>query len=168
MVDSSGLNPVETAWRMHGVLVDWTGKADSKAVFALTMQSTVLVVTGTLVGSKRGLGDVGGPGSLVTLVVGVLLLVLGLCFAVAAVSPRLVGRVGVEVGNRDYLYFGHLRSWRSDDLEAALRGEDPLPVLVRQLIVMSDIAWVKHRRVQWSLLFGLLGLLLIAGVMAIK
>ncbi|MEV1023235.1 Pycsar system effector family protein [Streptomyces sp. NPDC050264] len=168
MDDGSGLTPIETAWRMHGVLIDWTGKADSKAVFVLTLQSSVLVVTGTLVGSRHGIGDLNGAGERVILGAGVLLLILGLCLAVAAVSPRLVGRGGGQVRNHDFLYFGHLRSWSSDDLETALREEDPLPVLTRQLIVMSDIAWSKHRRVQWSLLSGLVGLLLIAGAMAIK
>jgi hypothetical protein len=32
----------ETAWRIHGGLLDWTGKIDSKASFVLTVEAAAL------------------------------------------------------------------------------------------------------------------------------
>ncbi|MEU6406194.1 hypothetical protein [Streptomyces sp. NPDC046985] len=43
----------------------------------------------------------------------------------------------------------------ADELTTALKQTDVLPVLSRQLIAMSKIAWGKHRHVQMS--FGIFG-----------
>ncbi|MFC5801172.1 Pycsar system effector family protein [Streptomyces formicae] len=156
-------DPLDTAWRVHGALVEWTGKADSKAAFALTLQSTGLAVVAVLVSTQRGLNPSGGVAAVAFLVIGAALLALGAGFAVAAVSPSLgMGQGGQRPVARDaFLYFGHLRLWDPGELEATLRQTDPLPSLTRQLVVMSSIAWAKHRRVQWSLTCGAAGVVFV-------
>ena len=54
------------------------------------------------------------------------------------------------------MFFGHLRHWNSDNLAKALSERDILPVLSRQIVNMSCIAWGKHRSVQLSLALLLL------------
>jgi hypothetical protein len=50
----------------------------------------------------------------------------------------------------NFIYVGHLRHRNKDELTTALKTTDILPVLSHQLIVMSKIAWDKHKYVQWS------------------
>ncbi|MGW3130659.1 Pycsar system effector family protein [Streptomyces sp. NPDC001123] len=149
--------PTETAWRIQAAVADWTAKADAKASFALTMQSTALAVLGLLATSKRAAGGLDSPVPRLLLWVGVLLMVAGVSCATWAISPNLrKERRGPEIGD-DFLYFGHLRHLDPTVLEAALRDKDPLPSLSRQVVVMSEIAWTKHRRVQWSLMLAVAG-----------
>ena len=42
-IESGTKDATDTAWRIHGALVDWTGKVDTKASFALTIESDVLM-----------------------------------------------------------------------------------------------------------------------------
>ncbi|WP_218776481.1 Pycsar system effector family protein, partial [Streptomyces alboverticillatus] len=81
---------------------------------------------------------------------GVLTLLAGACLAAAAVSPNLRSERRGQEPDEDYLFFGHLRHFEPEQLEGALRERDLLAALSRQLVVMSEIAWAKHRRVQWS------------------
>ncbi|MGW3122010.1 Pycsar system effector family protein [Streptomyces sp. NPDC001107] len=149
--------PTETAWRIQAAVADWTAKADSKASFALTMQSTALAVLGLLATSRRAAGDLDSAVPRLLLWVGVLLMVAGVSCAAWAISPNLrKERRGPETSD-DFLYFGHLRHLEPAVLEAALRDKDPLPSLSRQVVVMSEIAWTKHRRVQWSLMLAVAG-----------
>ncbi|GHK02057.1 hypothetical protein Stsp02_63530 [Streptomyces sp. NBRC 14336] len=151
------VEPTETAWRIQAAVADWTAKADSKASFALTMQSTALAVLGLLASSKRVAGDLDSTVPGLLLWIGVLLMVGGVSCAAWAISPNLrKERRGPEVDD-DFLYFGHVRHLDPEVLEAALRDKDPLPSLSRQVVVMSEIAWTKHRRVQWSLMLGVAG-----------
>ncbi|WP_256984558.1 Pycsar system effector family protein [Streptomyces sp. XY006] len=151
------VEPTETAWRIQAAVADWTAKADSKASFALTMQSTALAVLGLLASSKRVAGDLNSTVPGLLLWIGVLLMVGGVSCAAWAISPNLrKERRGPEADD-DFLYFGHVRHLNPEVLEAALRDKDPLPSLARQVVVMSEIAWTKHRRVQWSLMLGVAG-----------
>ena len=36
-------NPLDTAWKIHAAVVDWTGKVDSKASFASAIESGLMV-----------------------------------------------------------------------------------------------------------------------------
>jgi len=149
--------PTETAWRIQAAVADWTAKADAKASFALTMQSTALAVLGLLATSKRAAGDLDSTMPRLLLWVGVLLMMAGVSCAAWAISPNLrKERRGPEMSD-DFLYFGHVRHLDPAMLEAALRDKDPLPSLSRQVVVMSEIAWTKHRRVQWSLMLAVAG-----------
>ncbi|WP_208882134.1 Pycsar system effector family protein [Streptomyces armeniacus] len=151
------VEPTETAWRIQASIADWTAKADSKASFALTMQSTALAVLGLLATSKRATGDLDSTLARLLLWVGVVLMVGGVSCAAWAISPNLRKQRRGPESNDDFLYFGHVRHLEPTTLEAALRNKDPLPTLSRQVVVMSEIAWNKHRRVQWSLMLGVSG-----------
>ncbi|MFE2313866.1 Pycsar system effector family protein [Streptomyces sp. NPDC059441] len=155
--DVMAVEPTETAWRIQASVADWTAKADSKASFALTMQSTALAVLGLLASSKRAAGDLDSTASRLLLWTGVLLMVGGIGCAALAISPNLRKERRGPESNDDFLYFGHVRNLDPLVLEAALRGKDPLPSLSRQVVVMSEIAWNKHRRVQWSLMLAVAG-----------
>ncbi|MER7645165.1 Pycsar system effector family protein [Streptomyces sp. NPDC126522] len=149
--------PTETAWRIQAAVADWTAKADSKASFALTMQSTALAVLGLLAASRRAGGDLDSTVPRLLLWIGVLLMAAGVGFAAWAISPNLSKERRGPESDDDFLYFGHVRHLDPAVLEAALRDKDPLPSLSRQVVVMSEIAWNKHRRVQWSLMLAVAG-----------
>ncbi|MFB6788707.1 Pycsar system effector family protein [Streptomyces olivaceus] len=166
----SSFDPLDTAWRVHSVLVEWTGKADAKATFALTLQSTSLAIVAVLAGSGQVLSSSSRPAATVILIFGTVLLAGGAGLAIAAVSPNLFARNRGQphTPGGSFLYFGDLRSWDPGVLETTLRESDPLPPLVRQLVVMSSIAWVKHRRVQWSLSCGATGVILVVIAASIR
>lgn len=140
-------SPEETAWKIHSTLVDWTGKVDTKASFALTVESGILVAVTALSGSGRRLGRIDGC-ALWVFYLGVAALAIGTLFAISVVSPNLrKAKVSLE-SHDNFVFFGHVRHWNPAELEMALRERDPLPVLARQLVVMSEIAWKKHERVK--------------------
>ncbi|WP_368067388.1 Pycsar system effector family protein [Streptomyces sp. VNUA116] len=150
-------DPLEMAWKMHAALADWIGKADSKASFALTAQSATLALLGILVGSGRVDTGSGSDTSQALLWAGALFLAGGAACAAVTVSPNLRKERRGANADDDFLFFGHLRSWAPTELETALRDKDPLPALSRQLVVMSEVAWTKHRWVQWSFVLAAAG-----------
>lgn len=155
---------VENAWRIHAALADWTGKVDAKAAFAFTVESAALAtLTAALSAAPdTALGRLraGAPASL--LAVGASLLALAVLLAALAVVPRMRGRRTRSLSMGDFIYFGHVRHWEPDRLAAALRDTDPLPALSRQLVVMSQVAWRKHRLVQLSFAAAAAGTLCVA------
>ncbi|MFM9703314.1 Pycsar system effector family protein [Streptomyces galilaeus] len=64
----------------------------------------------------------------------------------------------VPRSGQGFIYFGDLRGLAPDDLAQTVRTTDPLPALSRQLVVMSKIAWRKHRYTQASLVLAASGL----------
>jgi hypothetical protein len=164
----SEADPVETAWKIHGALTDWTGKVDAKASFALTIEAAVLAVIVGLSGSDHRFGHLHGFWTKSLFWIGVVFLAGSAIAAVSVVAPQIRRRHMGPEWRTNFIYFGHLRHWNQAELEQALRTSDALPVLARQLIVMSEIVWMKHLRVQRSLYFGVLGtaLVAIAGVLA--
>lgn len=161
-------DPVETAWKIHAALADWTGKVDTKAAFALSIESALLAGVVALSGSDSRFSHLKGFWPVLIFWLGVSLLALSVVLSVLVVSPRTRGsKVAAEWPN-NFIYFGHLQHWQPDALADELRQRDPMPVLTRQLVVMSKIAWTKHRRVQESLTLGVAGgfLVAVAGVLA--
>ncbi|WP_369170472.1 Pycsar system effector family protein [Streptomyces sp. R28] len=154
-------SPEETAWKIHSTLVDWTGKVDTKASFALTVESGILVAITALSGSGRRLGRIDGC-ALWVFYLGVAALAIGALFAISVVSPNLRKAKVSPESHDNFVFFGHVRHWDPAELETALRERDPLPVLARQLVVMSEIAWKKHERVKKSFALAVLGALLVA------
>ncbi|MEU5418719.1 Pycsar system effector family protein [Streptomyces sp. NPDC020799] len=151
-------DPLETAWKIQSGLNDSTGKADTKASFALAIQSTVLALLGVLANADEGLlSKPRSSPSSAFLWAGVVLLACGAGFAAAAVSPNLRKERRGPQPDDDFLFFGHLRCWDPTALERALKEKDLLPQLSRQIVVMSEIAWTKHRRVQWSFVLAATG-----------
>lgn len=137
--------------------MDWTGKVDSKASFALVIESALLV--GIVAQSRKDglLGHLNTHAERGWFWVGVIVLIFAVLCVITVVAPRLRGWWVGDEWRQNYIYFGHLRHWKEADLADALKGGDILPVLSRQLINMSKVAWRKHRRLQTSLAATVLG-----------
>jgi Pycsar effector protein len=159
---------VENAWRIHAALVDWTGKVDTKASFALAIEAAAVAAVITLTDKDRQLSHLEDGWQLGLFSAGVVLLVIGILLSVAVVIPQLRTRRAADEWPSGYIYFGHLRHWSPTALTDRLKGGDTLDVLARQLVAMSHIAWRKHRYLQLSLLSSVLGagLILLAGLLA--
>jgi hypothetical protein len=155
-------DPAETAWRIHAAVTDWTGKVDGKATFALTIESAVLAGLVALSGSQSRFGHLTTLWPALLFWVGVTLLAIAIVLSVLVVSPRTRDRKVEAEWPDNFVYFGHLKHWDPDALADELRQRDPLPILTRQLVVMSRIAATKHRRVQESLIVALVGAFLVA------
>ncbi|MBB4687399.1 Pycsar system effector family protein [Amycolatopsis jiangsuensis] len=149
---------IDSAWKIHATLADWTGKVDTKASFCFAVESAALATVTTLATNGRFFsnrehwlqGWVFGAG--------ILLLILASLSAAMVVRPRLRRKKMKSEWRENYIYFGHLQHWDPKLLEETLRKSEPLPVLAAQLVNMSKIAWRKHLMVQISLTLGLLGL----------
>jgi hypothetical protein len=150
-------DPVDTAWKIYTSLVDWTSKADTKASFALTVESATLAGILTLSGSGRHLTKLSGFGLNLLYWAGVGLLALAVLCSISAVVPQTRKRHLGREHQQNFFYFGHIRHWTPEDLANEIRRSDLLPVLARQLVVMSQIAWRKYRMVQLSLVSALAG-----------
>lgn len=155
-------DPVDTAWRIHQALSDWTGQVDAKASFVLSIESAALAVVVGLSGADHRFGQLRGFWAQLLFWSGVAVLVLALLAAVSVVAPRTRANQLRGEWRSNFIYFGHLRHWRPEELAAQLRRADPLPALTRQLVIMSEIAWQKHRKVQNSFVLAIAGAALIA------
>lgn len=165
--EESRAQAVKTAWQIHAALHESTRTVDAKASFALAMESAALAGIAALSGSGRSLGHVTGFGELV-LWSGTALIGISAILAVLVVVPRHNGQGrSPDPGEDEFLFYGHLRHWAPDDLAQRLSRADALPTLSHQLVVMSAIAWTKHKRVQQSLLLAVVGSLLVAAVVAL-
>lgn len=152
----------EDLWRIHDAQMDWTGKVDAKAAFALTFQAALLAGAVTL------LGEMDTWPEYVFIGLSVALVATGAVFAALVVAPRLRSKNLQREAASNYIYFGHARSWTPQRLVADLRRGDLAEQLACQVIVMAEIAWIKHRRVALSIWFGVAGgvFLLAAGAMS--
>lgn len=91
-----------------------------------------------------------------------LLFIVAALLAAWAVAPTLRPGKLKEEAKVDFIYFGHARYWEADDLAETLEKRDPLPVVMRQVVRMAQIAWKKHRRVAWSTWLTCAGVVLMA------
>ncbi len=146
---------IEDAWRIHAALVDWTSKVDQKASFVLAIESAAVLGVISLSERESGkdklLSSLNSILELLAYRIGVVFLVVAVILVAAAVIPQLRRNEVSDESDRNFIFFGHLKSWKQEELTQALRERDVLPVLSRQLIKMSEIAWKKHRRLQRSL-----------------
>ena len=152
---------IETAWRIHGHLNDLNGKIDSKASFALALESAALGGVAALSGSGHRLGHLVGWPPKVIFWAGVIALGLAALSAIMVVIPR-GGDGNRGATPRGYVYYGDLRHWTAEELAVRLNTGDSLPALTRQLVALSQIAWIKHRRVRHSLTLAGVGGVLVA------
>ncbi|CAG7637547.1 DUF5706 domain-containing protein [Rhodococcus opacus] len=143
-------DPVDTAWKIHSALTDWTGKVDTKASFALTIESALLVGVITLSSKDRVFEHLSGW-AVFWYVLGNVLLVLGVVCAAWVVRPRLRSSNLAPESQSNFIYFGHLRESTPETVQDHLENTPILPVLSKQLVEMSKIAWTKHRLVQVSM-----------------
>jgi hypothetical protein len=150
---------VDYGWRVHGALDSWTGKVDTKASISLAIESATVgfVLTLTKQGERLhgldGLADVAAK-------LGIGCLLFAIVCAVSVVMPQLDRKNAKkpEVWQENTVFFGHLRHWDAADLTTKLSEHaDEERQLARQLVVMSQIAWRKHERLQWSLSLFLAG-----------
>lgn len=151
----------DTAWRIHASIVDWTGKVDTKASFALAIESAALAGIVTLSGSGRRLDNLSGW-EVAFFWIGIGILLIGVLSVITVVAPRLQSTRMSSEWRNNYVYFGHLMHWSPEDLQRVLEEEDPVPVVTRNIVVMSKIAWTKHRRLQVSLWLATAGATLVA------
>lgn len=148
---------VDTAWRIHTSLADWTSKVDNKAVFALSIESAVLAATAALAGGSRSPFDVSTTPGVWLLRIAMALLAAAALLSIAVVIPRMRGAGVRQDWPDNFTYFGHLRLWEPAALAARLRDADPLTSLSRQIVAMSQIAWRKYALVRLSLLIAAIG-----------
>jgi len=155
-------DPVATAWSIHASIAEWTRSVDNKASFASAVETAVLLGVLTLSAEGRQLSRVSGPLQLGVLWLGVAFLVVALLFVLWVVSPHLrTKRIGDEYRS-NVIYFGHARYWQPSELTSFLSGADILPMLSRQIVAISAIAWKKHRNLQLSILASVIGAALVA------
>ncbi|SHX10874.1 Uncharacterised protein [Mycobacteroides abscessus subsp. abscessus] len=153
-------DPIDTAWKIHSALADWTGKVDTKASFALTIESALLAGVVTLSSNDRALHGLSGWPSF-WYWLGVALLVSAVVCAVLVVRPRLrKGSLSPE-SRENFIYFGHLQYLTPEEIATHLSETPLLPVLAKQLSEMSKIAWTKHRMVQLSMSIAPAGVVLL-------
>lgn len=150
---------IEHAWKIHAALADWTGKVDTKASFALAIEAAVLSGIVALTRPEQPLSETISVLGRVTLICGIGLLGVAATLAILVVIPRIRSRQVDDEWQENYVYFGHVRRWEPQQLSMQLQKDqsEMLLVLSRQLVRMSQIAWIKHRRVQFSLGFAWLG-----------
>lgn len=161
-------DPVESAWRVHSAVVDWTGKVDTKASFTLAAESATALAVLTLSGGGRRLGGITGLPWQIGYWTGVTVLAIAIVLVLIVVRPRL--RVAESRGeaSNNFIYFGHAKQWDAVKLAEALRTRDILPVLTRQIVVMSSIASTKHKMLQWSINLAVVSVVVLVVVAALR
>lgn len=158
---------LETAWKIHAALVDWTGKVDAKASFAFALESAGLAMLVALSDKDRLFGTLEGPLQNLTYFGAIFSLVLAAASAMWVVMPRLRMRYLSKEWTNNFIYFGHLKYWDSSDLPKKIKEADMLPIITKQMVGMSKIAWNKHLLVQVSMILASTGgiLLLVCGLL---
>lgn len=148
---------VDAAWRIHQLQMQWTGQVDTKAGFAFAIESAAIVAAMTL--SSEGRVFYGIPHGLpyYGYLGGLLALFIAAGLAIAAVFPRLGPSTPPRGRRLGYIYFGDVRAWDPYSLKATLTRESVLTDLCRQVQIMADIAWRKHRQLQRSFGFACTG-----------
>ena len=152
---------LENAWKIYGSLAEWIGRVDAKASFALTIESATLAAVIAFTSSTHRFQHRIRMLDLVVFWSGIGALVLASLASVWVVMPHLRGSSFLEEWPSNFIYFGHLKHWDPKQLQERLKRDDILPALSRQIIVLSMIAWTKHKRVQLSLFLAVLGVSLI-------
>jgi hypothetical protein len=143
---------IETAWRIHAAISDWTTKADAKATFALTVETALLGLAVAFAGSGHLSG---AQGALVAL--GAATMIFAISSSALVVYPTLRRKALAAEAPANFIYFGHIKHMTEDQLFTHLCGDNLLRVLTHQVKITADIAWTKHRKIQTSLIAAALG-----------
>lgn len=157
-------DPVDTAWRIHTAIQGWTSTVDSKASFALAIESGVAVAVIGLAGENRRLHGIVGSWENLLFHAGVTFLGMALVCVAWVVRPRLRYRKLSEEGSSNFIFFGHAKTWRPTALEAQIKEHDVLPALTRQIVNTAQVAWRKHVLLQVSMTLSLIAVTLIVVV----
>jgi hypothetical protein len=160
---------IAAAWHIYHAVADWTGKVDAKASYSLTIESAVLAGAVALSQSGGRLSHLRFTTLTLVYGAGIVLLGAAVLASVTVIMPRLTtARRLRREWPANYIYFGHLRYWRPEDLEAAMKQDNILPVLTRAVVAMSALTWRKHRCMQASLVLSALGSALIVLVVLLS
>ena len=145
-------DPVDQAWRI-GTVPSSPGQAESTPRRPLLSRSSPAMAAGVIAmsGGDRALSHMEDWFEQWAYSLGVTSLAVGLLSVALVVRPRLRARHANGEAAENFIYFGHARRWHPEELERALRESDMLPILTRQVVAMSDVAWLKHRLLQASL-----------------
>lgn len=144
---------------VNEALHDWTAKVDTKASVVLTLETAAFGAVLAFSSDKRPLAHLHGF-LLDSYRLGILFLIGAILCAGAAVFPQLNRREARRNWRRNYVYFGHLRRWRPEDLIVAVQndgGEGIHLVMSTEIVALSKIVWRKHSVLQWSMSLALLG-----------
>lgn len=104
--------PVDTALRIHAALTDWTGKVDTKASFALTIESAVIVGVVALAADGRRFGEMHNGWVGTFLFIGLILMLVAVCSAGSVVLLRICRKDVKDEWGDNFIYFGHLQYWK--------------------------------------------------------
>jgi hypothetical protein len=155
-------DPVATAWSIHSSIAEWTRSVDNKASFASAVETAVLLGVLTISAEERQLSRVQGPWQLGFFWLGIAVLILSLLLVLWVISPHLRSKRVRDEYRSNVIFFGHARYWKPPELTAFLSGGDILPMLSRQIVAISNIAWKKHRNLQLSILGSVIGAAFVA------
>lgn len=141
---------LDAAWRLHDAQMEWTGRVDAKASFILTLDAAAIATGVALSAEGMTFHGIASTWLKVPYGISLTLFVVAAGLAAWAVAPALRFRHLTEEAKVDFIYFGHVRHWDAAELADTLTEQDLLPVLTRQIVRMSEIAWRKHCRAAWS------------------
>lgn len=145
---------VDLAWRMHDSAAGAVDRADTKAGFALTVETASAAVVLTLLSQAHG------SLLLVRVLFGSALVALAgaVVAAMLVVTPRLHAPT-MQVVPGEFLYFGAVRMrsvqqlrWHIDPDVYGGQVARPWEAITHQAKRLAEIAWTKHRLVRVSFL----------------
>lgn len=153
----------ELAWRVHENAKGWIVQVDVKAAAALAIEAAILGFAFALLKDSSSSAQLTHLSRWIASG-GLLLLLISVFLSTLVLLPRIKLREP-KVKTQSYLYFGHLRHWDKSELSATLaRNRVDDGEIADQVIKMSEIAWRKHVKLQWSLYLLLAGILIIGGL----
>jgi len=149
---------LEFAWRIFNAQQAWIEGVDRKATALLFIESAVI---GILVATHAQLLVQVGAWRFTTAFAGVVVWFASGLLTLLSTIPML-GRSGAlrKESKNYFMYFGHVRHWRTIDLEKRLRdltADDALKQLAFEIITVSNLVWRKHRLLQAAMLTGIVG-----------
>lgn len=155
---------MEFAWKVHAAQEAWTAKVDGKAAITFTVELALLAALIAAHGHGKLIDRMHGAGRVLAEIGTAMALLSALC-AGMTVMPRLGSRVKNALQSTgNFIYFGHTRHWKPADLRdriARLTQDEELDLLSRQLVVMSELNWAKHRWMQLAMVLALASFLLV-------
>jgi hypothetical protein len=147
--DGAMIRAEQRAWEIYRSHAEWIARVDIKASILLALQGIALGAVFTMTAADRPFASLHEWWDITTFIVGVALLLAGLVLAVLVIAPRVRTKKPSKRALHDFIYFGHTRWWKADDLERTLH-DSALTVLSRQLIILGEIAWQKHLFAMWA------------------
>lgn len=146
---------MDSAWKIHAAVADWTARVDAKASFALASESAAIGIILKLREASGPFHQLPSTTAQALFWVGILTLSTAIGFCLWVVTPRLRSRHLLKEAPHNYIYFGHLRHWDPAALQEKLAAQDLLTPLCTNIVNASKVAWAKHRCVQTSLVLTL-------------